>query len=75
VTPPAIQAVITMTDSTDTTTVESSSTDDQQPRFDQSKTKTTVEFFREKFADDEETEPVWIDPKGGNAIDESEVGP
>jgi hypothetical protein len=29
----------------------------------QSKTKTTIEFFREKFAD-EETEPVWIDPKG-----------
>jgi hypothetical protein len=25
--------------------------------------KTTVEFFREKYAD-EESEPVWIDPKG-----------
>lgn len=34
----------------------------------QSKTKTATEFFREKFADDdsteEETQPVWIDPKG-----------
>lgn len=31
------------------------------------KTKTATEFFREKFADDEEPDPVWIDPKGGNA--------
>jgi type IV secretory pathway VirB4 component len=29
------------------------------------KTKTATEFFAEKFADgDEETEPIWIDPKG-----------
>jgi hypothetical protein len=26
--------------------------------------KATVEFFREKYADDDESEPVWIDPKG-----------
>jgi hypothetical protein len=36
----------------------------------QSKTKTTIEFFREKFAD-EEVEPVWIDPKGNRAESES----
>jgi hypothetical protein len=64
-----------MTDTIDTTTVESSEQNDQQAVSEQSKTKTATEFFREKFADDEETEPVWIDPKGGNAIDESEVGP
>lgn len=40
----------------------------------QSKTKTTIEFFREKFADEEESEPVLIDPKGSNA-DEREAEP
>jgi hypothetical protein len=43
------------------------SADDQQAVSEQSKpqrVKTTIEFFREKFADEEEPEPVWIDPKG-----------
>jgi hypothetical protein len=41
--------------------------DDQRADFEQSKTKTATEFFREKFADEEESEPVWIDPKGESA--------
>jgi hypothetical protein len=41
----------------------------------QGKTKTATEFFREKFADEEETEPIWIDPKGGNADGEREAKP
>lgn len=47
--------------------------DDQQAASEQSKTKTATEFFREKFADDEEPEPVWIEPKGGNADGEREA--
>jgi hypothetical protein len=45
------------------------SADDQRAVSEQSKpqrVKTATEFFREKFADadEEEPEPVWIDPKG-----------
>ena len=36
--------------------------------------KTTIEFFREKFAD-EETDLDWIDPKGRNADGEREAKP
>jgi hypothetical protein len=36
----------------------------QRANAEQSKTKTATEFFREKFADEEEPQPVWIDPKG-----------
>ena len=54
-----------MADTTDTTTSETSDTDDQQARVEQSKSQrvTTIEFFREKFAN-EESGPDWIDPKG-----------
>ena len=44
---------------------------DQQPRFEQSKSqqaKATIEFFREKFAD-EDAERTFIDPKGNGASD------
>jgi type IV secretory pathway VirB4 component len=51
-----------MTDTTDTTTAESIDRDDQQAVSQQ--TKTATEFFYEKFAEEEESEPVWIDPKG-----------
>jgi uncharacterized membrane protein len=63
---------------TDTTTFESNDTDEQRAGFEQSKSQritTATEFFREKFADEERSEYEWIDPKGGNAADESEVSP
>jgi hypothetical protein len=44
--------------------------DAQRTVSEQSKTKTTIEFFREKFAD-EEAEPLWIDPKGDRVESES----
>lgn len=56
-----------MTDITDTHTDESIETGDQRAGFGKThREKTTIEFFREKFADAdaEETVPIWIDPKG-----------
>jgi hypothetical protein len=38
--------------------------DDQRAGSEQGKTQTVTEFFREKFADEEESELDWIDPKG-----------
>ena len=50
-----------MTDTTETTTSEQQADDEQSKS---QRVKTTREFFREKFADEEETESFWIDPKG-----------
>lgn len=56
---------------------ESITHDDDRAVAEQSKSqqvKTTIEFFREKFAD-EETDLDWIDPKGGNTDGEREAKP